>query len=214
MTVAGRRSSQAGFTLLEVLIAFAILAIAVVSLIQLTSQGMRLLKVSGDHQEAVQLADRIARETTVSPDKLEPDTASIETGEEGQFAWERRIERLPLPEEFERKPAAQGAAELPGLYAVSVAVHWGRNQSVQVATLRGPAPVAGAADTGDTGDQQGQTSDQDAQPGQRRPTQAGSGTQSGSGTPSSTSGRTQPGRTQTSPFGSRDGGKTSRSVDR
>src|SRR5262249_2701194 len=34
-----------GFTLLEVLIAFAILSVAIVSLIQLTSQGLRLLKV-------------------------------------------------------------------------------------------------------------------------------------------------------------------------
>jgi uncharacterized protein (TIGR02598 family) len=61
----GPLGDRGGFTLLEVLIAFTILAIGVVSLIELTSQGLRLLRVSGDHQEAVQIADRIARDTQV-----------------------------------------------------------------------------------------------------------------------------------------------------
>src|SRR6267143_1143660 len=42
----------AGFTLLEVLVAFAILSVAVVALIQGFAQGLRLLKVAGDHQQA------------------------------------------------------------------------------------------------------------------------------------------------------------------
>src|SRR5215831_8987724 len=98
---------RGGFTLLEVLIAFAILAVAVVSLIQLTSQGLRLLKVSGDHQQAVQLADRLARDTEVNPDDVKSDPV-VDTGEEGNFTWERRIVRLALPEEFEPKDPAPG----------------------------------------------------------------------------------------------------------
>lgn len=132
-------AGQAGFTLLEVLVAFAILSIAIVTLIELSSQGLRLLKLSGDHQEAVQLADRIARETQIESDDTKTD--SLDSGEEGNFTWERRIARLPLPEEFEPKTAAPGK-ELPGLYTVSVAVHWGRSQTVEVATLRAPAAAA------------------------------------------------------------------------
>jgi general secretion pathway protein I len=135
-----RVRTQAGFTLLEVLVAFAILAVAVVSLIQLASQGLRLLKLSGDHQQALLLADRIARETQVSPDDAKTD--SVDSGEEGNFAWERRITRLPLPEEFEPKTTL--GKELPGLYTVSVAVRWGRNQTVEVATLRAPVESAPA----------------------------------------------------------------------
>ena len=45
----GTVGDSGGFTLLEVLIAFTILAVGVVSLIELTSQGLRLLRVSGDH---------------------------------------------------------------------------------------------------------------------------------------------------------------------
>lgn len=149
-------SGSGGFTLLEVLIAFAILSVAVVSLIELTSQGLRLLKVSGDHQQAVLLADRIARETQVNSDEVKPDAAAVDTGEDGNFAWERRIERLPLPEELEPKQTLPGK-EVPGLYAVSVAVRWGRGQSVQVATLRAPAPVSPTAGGATPTDQPGQT---------------------------------------------------------
>ena len=60
---AARRT--AGFTLLEVLVAFAILSVAVVALIQGFAQGLRLLKVAGDHQQAVLLADQKAREVVV-----------------------------------------------------------------------------------------------------------------------------------------------------
>jgi prepilin-type N-terminal cleavage/methylation domain-containing protein len=77
-------SDRGGFTLLEVLIAFAILAVGVVSLIQLTSQGLRLLKVSGDHQQAVQLADRLARDTQV-------------LAEEAKSAHGRDRRRVPSP---------------------------------------------------------------------------------------------------------------------
>jgi prepilin-type N-terminal cleavage/methylation domain-containing protein len=145
-----RRCGQDGFTLLEVLIAFAILSIAIVSLIELTSQGLRLLKLSGDHQEAVQLADRIAMDTQVNPDDIKPDTPMVDNGEEGNFSWERRIARLQLPDEIEARATIPGR-EVPGLYAVSVAVTWGRNQKVEVDTLRAPSPPPPA--TGQTSTQ-------------------------------------------------------------
>ena len=111
-----------------------------VSLIELTSQGLRLLKVSGDHQQAVQLADRLARDTQVNADEVTSD-ATVETGEEGDFAWERRVTRVALPEELEPQTPVPGK-EVPGLYAVAVAVRWGRNHMVEVATLRAPTGPA------------------------------------------------------------------------
>ena len=70
--------SQQGFTLLEVLVALAILGLAVVTMIQLFGQGLRLLKVSGDYQQAVLLADQKARE-------VETVREGTESGEEGIF---------------------------------------------------------------------------------------------------------------------------------
>ena len=180
--VRGAFGDRGGFTLLEVLIAFTILAVGVVSLIQLTSQGLRLLRVSGDHQQAVQIADRLTRDTQVNAEE-ETSEAIVETGEEGSFTWERRVTRVALPEELEPKTPVPGK-EVPGLYAVAVAVRWGHNHMVEVATLRAPTGPATVPPT-NPADQQGQTGQGGAVPG---------GT-AGSGAPAI------PGRSQTGPFG-------------
>ncbi len=113
-----------GFTLLEVVVALAILSLAVVTIIQLFSQGLRLLKLSGDHQWAVLLADQKMRE-------VEPTRAGWESGQEGEFTWERRVEVSPVPEEL----TVPGVAPLR-VFRVSVQVRWSGNRSVEVATLR------------------------------------------------------------------------------
>jgi len=113
-----------GFTLLEVLVALAILSLAVVTAIQLFAQGLRLLKVSGDYQQAVLLADQKARE-------VETVREGIETGQEGVFQWERRATVVPVPEEL----TVVSTAPIR-LYRLSVEVRWGGNRTVEVATLR------------------------------------------------------------------------------
>ena len=113
-----------GFTLIEVLVALAILGIAVVTIIQLFSQGLRLLKLSGDHQRAVLLADQKIRE-------VEPKTEGIDSGQDGGFAWERRVDRESVPEELKLPGSSQFQ-----IFRVSVQVRWGGNRSVEVATLR------------------------------------------------------------------------------
>ena len=112
------------FTLLEVLVAMTILALSVVALMQLASQGLRLLGQADDYQQAVMLADRIARAVAVGAE-------GVESGQEGRFQWERRVRLVPLPEA--PGPAARPA---PRLYALSVAVRWGRGRALEVASLR------------------------------------------------------------------------------
>lgn len=124
------RRSDAGFTLLEVLIAVVILSVAVVTLVQLASQGLRLLKLSSDYQEAVLLADRVARAGEVSIE-------GVETGHEGRFDWERRATLVAVPDDL----APLGSAS-PRLLALSVAVRWGTGRTLEVATMRlAPATV-------------------------------------------------------------------------
>jgi general secretion pathway protein I len=116
---------QDGFTLIEVLIAFLILSTAVVVAVQGFAQGLRLLKVSGDHQQAALIADQKIREVLVPKE-------GREEGTEGMFAWERVT-----------KPVAAPDLEAPGrpakfhVYEIDVQVAWGeQRRTVTVSTLR------------------------------------------------------------------------------
>jgi general secretion pathway protein I len=116
-----------GFTLLEVLVAMTILGIAIVALMQLSSQGLRLLHLSDDYQQAVTVADRIARATDALAE-------GVDVGQEGRFQWERRITVVPVPEEL-----TPGAGPQLRLYALSVGVRWGRDRTLELASLRAVA---------------------------------------------------------------------------
>jgi type II secretion system protein I len=112
-----------GFTLLEVLVALTILAISIVTLMQLSSQGLRLLRLSDDYQQAVLVADRVARAVDVPRE-------GIEQGQEGAFQWERRVTLVELPPEL-----TPGAGPTPRLFALAVAVRWG-TRTLELASLR------------------------------------------------------------------------------
>ncbi|MGH7368919.1 MAG: type IV pilus modification PilV family protein [Candidatus Rokuibacteriota bacterium] len=113
-----------GFTLLEVLVALTILGVAIVALMQLSSQGLRLLHLSDDYQQAVIVADRVARAIDVIEE-------SAEAGQDGRFQWERRVTLVPVPDEL--TPAAGPHLRL---YTLSVAVRWGRHRTLELASLR------------------------------------------------------------------------------
>ncbi len=118
-----------GFTLLEVLVALAILGLAIVTLLQLSSQGLRLLGLADDYQQAILVANRIARST-------DPLREGVVGGREGRFFWERRVALVPVAEEL-----TPGAGPHPRLYALSVAVRWGSNRTLELASLRAVAEV-------------------------------------------------------------------------
>ena len=124
-------TSSRGFTLLEVLVALTILAVAIVAFMQLSSQGLRLLHLSDDYQQAVVVADRVARATDVVEE-------GAESGQEGRFRWERRLRLVPVPEQL-----TPGAGPQLRLYALSVAVRWGRDRTLELASLRAVAEKPG-----------------------------------------------------------------------
>jgi general secretion pathway protein I len=116
---------RGGFTLIEVLVAFAILSLTVVVAVQGFAQGLRLLKLSGDHQSAILIADQKAREVVMPKE-------GREGGTDGGYTWERTIKELPAPE-----------LEVPGqaarwhFYEITVQVAWGDGKcAVGVSTLR------------------------------------------------------------------------------
>ncbi|MGH7306482.1 MAG: type IV pilus modification PilV family protein [Candidatus Rokuibacteriota bacterium] len=121
-----RRSggAQGGFTLLEVLIAFAILSVAVVAVIQGFAQGLRLLKAAGDHQQAVLLADQKTRELVVPVE-------GRDQGQEGNFAWERTVTVVPAPDLTRTAATAKWH-----VYQIDVKVSWGDKRGVEIVSLR------------------------------------------------------------------------------
>ena len=127
------RRRQAAFTLLEVLVALAILGLAIVVSIQGFASGLRLLKLSGEHQEAMLLADLKAREVTA------PTQPARDTGTEGPFTWEREVKQVVTPD-----LEVDGRTGRWRQWEVDVHVRWGDHRQVSVATLR---TVAGDGDT-------------------------------------------------------------------
>jgi general secretion pathway protein I len=115
---------ESGFTLLEVVVALAILSIAIVASIQGFAQGLRLLKTAGDHQQAMLLADQKIREVLVPAEEKQ-------SGTEGAFTWERTITVDPTPE-LERSRATAAWT----IYRIAVRVGWGDRSHVELVTLR------------------------------------------------------------------------------
>jgi general secretion pathway protein I len=125
------RARQAGFTLLEVLVALAILGVAVVAVIQGFAQGLRLLKVSGDHQQAMLLADIKLREITEEQLRADSGPVEREANDEGPFHWERTTTLLETPD---LRPAT--GPPRWRVYQLAVRVSWDEHREVELVTLR------------------------------------------------------------------------------
>jgi type II secretion system protein I len=119
-----RAAGQAGFTLIEVLVALVILSLAVVACIQGFAQSLRLLKLSGDHQQAMLLADQKVREVV---DPREGQEESVE----GPFRWERITRTVETPD-----LVPQTGPPLWRMFEIDVSVSWEPRHQVQISTLR------------------------------------------------------------------------------
>jgi general secretion pathway protein I len=131
----GPQYDRSGFTLIEVIVALAILSVAVVASIQGFAQGLRLLKLAGEHQHAAFLADTKLREV-VTP-KLGREQGQDEHGGH-TFAWETTTTEIVAPD------LAGDGSKAPTwrVFQIAVRVRWAERREVEVTTLRTAAATA------------------------------------------------------------------------
>ena len=126
------RSSERGFTLLEVLIAFIIAAIAVAALVQGASGGLVAASVAAHEQEALSRArSRLATLRAA----LVPGLQQGDDG--GGFAWRMDVQQAAVA--APPRPGDPPRAGRANLYRVTIEVSWrmdGRRRAVTLATER------------------------------------------------------------------------------
>ncbi len=130
---------QDGFTLLEVLVAFALLAMALTLLLGAMSNATRQVRGAGDASRATLHAQSLLAQTGVgevlSPGLLEGDF------ERGRYRWEMRIEPFSDPL---AAPVAPSDPMAPDLLQLTLDVRWGERpeQRLHWETLRLVPPGA------------------------------------------------------------------------
>ena len=126
--------SQAGFTLLEVLIAFVIAAMALAVLFRTAVEGQTSADAAARTQEALSRA-----RSRLAATEAAPLVAGDRQGDDGGgYRWRVRVALVA------EAPPVRTGPPAPALYAIAVAVGWGGEadgRSVQLETRRlGPPP--------------------------------------------------------------------------
>jgi general secretion pathway protein I len=147
---------SAGFTLLEVMVALAILGVGLVTVIQLYSGTLRTVEMAEYYTKAVHLAKLKLSEAELAPGvtegkwngEFEPDdllksASTLDLTEFPLYRWELRVEPYDPPEELIPKPGEgepQPVMENPiRMYRLISVVSWGtenRSHNLELSTLR------------------------------------------------------------------------------
>lgn len=150
------RRAQRGFTLLEVLLAFALLAGAAVILLSMLSNGLRDVSDAERHGEAA-LHARSLMDNVGRMERLRPGGRSGEL-DDGRYRWAMEVQRVPdplpapLPVPSEAPGTAPGGVRADGiidagepvLYRIDLTLQWGdggARQTFRTSSLRALYPL-------------------------------------------------------------------------
>ena len=146
-------SRPRGFSLLEVMLAFVLLAVGLGLLIAILGGGLLQVRQAGDASEATLHAQSLLDQVGV----LGPIVPGSEDGEldDGRFRWRREITEIedpapPAPSGLDEPPveAAGRVLGAPKLYRVQLDIGWGEDdlaRSLRFVTLRARLPAAAEA---------------------------------------------------------------------
>lgn len=142
---------QRGFSLLEVMMAFALLTVGLGILVAILGGGLLQVRQAGDSSEAT-----LHAQSLLDPlGALGPIEAGSSRGEldDGRYHWEMEITQLedPLPPPDENAPPLETVGRqlgAPVLFRVQLDIGWGEDdlaRSLRFVTLRARLPPEGEA---------------------------------------------------------------------
>ncbi len=119
-------NSNKGFSLLEILVAFSIMGVALGIVLNIFSSGVNTAALAEEYTVATQIAESLMASTGVET----PLMAGQDSGEEGEkYRWQVNVEQLP--------DVVEGSAL--SLMSVQVSVSWGeeeRQRSIELNTIK------------------------------------------------------------------------------
>ena len=118
---------EGGFTLLEVLVAFVIAALAVGLLFQGGLGGLTAANAAARYGEALSRAESHLTLASIGPDYRPQD---LQGDEGGGYHWHLRIQLLSLG------AALDPAKPVPALYAIAVTMSWPNGAAARSVTLQ------------------------------------------------------------------------------
>jgi general secretion pathway protein I len=123
------RSTQSGFTLIEVVVALAIATLALSFLMAAASTGLGNAGLANQYIEATRRAQSHLDEVGVTV----PLAAGMRSGDDGGgFSWRSRVS---APRVHDAGPAHEAMTPL-GLYAVEVTITWRSGDAIKSVSLR------------------------------------------------------------------------------
>ena len=130
-----RRHTQQGFSLLEILVAFSILALSLGIILNIFSGGLRRTIISEEYQQAVIIAQAKLAASGIETE-LKDEITSGQLLD--KYFWRVQVQPYQLNAELDE--AAESDGDIPILpYQVTVTVEWEadkNNRHVELATLK------------------------------------------------------------------------------
>lgn len=106
-------NKQKGFSLLEILVAFSILAIALTIILKIFSSGVNTAIVAEEYTIATQIAESLMAKTGIETPLVEGDSSGVE---EEKYSWQVNVSALPA--------LIDGSDMVAELKSVKVQVRW------------------------------------------------------------------------------------------
>lgn len=121
-------TNQQGFSLLEILIAFSILAVSLSILLNIFALGVTTASVAEDYTTAVEIAESLMAKTGI---ETPLQAGQIEGVQHNKYHWQVLVQPFALASEPVDNTTLNAA-----LFKVSVTVSWGDGRKIKLVTLK------------------------------------------------------------------------------